>query len=354
MAQHLIAFRNLLTALSFVVLITTPVLLHLTSGGSVDSKVENRRLSPAPALSQALTNWTTLPEETNAWMRDHFGLRRTYLKIGFQLDKVLRSSGSLNAVRGDDGWIFNALNGALALHQGLLPFSEGEADRWLDGLTLVQDTAEASGATFIAMIAPNKHTIFPEYLSGYPNKAAGESRLDEVLRLARTRKLPLFDLRDTLKEAKTHDKIYYETDSHWTEIGAYIGFSELRSALNARGANIPDIPRDALILSTDKDFRGDLYGLLGEENGVPETIQTVEIDQKQIGPKAGSILLIGDSFSNSLVKYLEATFESVTFTDNRSGEPDLSSIAEKRHDVVVYQVVERYLSRPFKPVIAQN
>lgn len=355
MTQRIIAFRDLLTALAFVVLISAPMLLHLTRAGPAESTVENRRLSPAPALSDALTNWNGLPEEVNAWMRDHFGLRRTYLKIGFQLDKVLRSSASFKAVRGDEGWIFNTLNGALALHRGLLPFSEGEADRWLDGLVQVQQATESSGAIFIAMIAPNKHTVYPEFLSAYPKQAAGETRLDEVLRRGEARGLPILDPREVLQTAKAQGaKVYYKTDSHWTEFGAYLGFTQIQGALNAGGISVPAIPADALIQSTDDAFRGDLYGLLGEENGAPETVQTITIDQAQIGPKAGSVLLIGDSFSNLLIKFLEATFETVVFTDNRSGEPDLTAIRDGQYDVVIYQVVERYLSRAFKPVAAAN
>lgn len=354
MGHRIDAFRNLITALCFIVLIAMPMVLHLAKGSPTDSTVENRRLSPAPMLSDIASNWTGAPELANAWMRDHFGLRRAYLKLGFHLDTFLRSSAAFKAVRGDDGWLFNTLNGALALHQGLLPFAAGEADTWLDGLTQVQNAAEASGAEFVAMITPNKHSIYADYLTAYPRQAAGETRLGEVQRLAKERGAPLIDLTQVLSDAKSSEQVYFKTDSHWTDMGAYLGFTRLRSALAARGPAIPDIPRTALVPTKDNTFQGDLYRLLGEENGAPETVLTLTVDDEKIGPKAGSILFIGDSFAGRFLKYLEATFDTVTFIDNRAGEPDLAAIEPGKYDVVVYQVVERYLSRPFTPVAAQN
>lgn len=342
--------RNLLTAVTFTALIAAPGLLHLFNRGTVDSTVENRRLAAAPGWADLSADWTAFPEQVNAWMRDHFGLRRTYLQIGFELDKFLSSSSAFRAVRGDDGWMFNTLNGAMALHQGLLPFAAGEADQWLDGLVQMQQHAEAAGAVFVATIAPNKHTIYPEKLSAYPRRVAGETRLDEVMRRAAARDLPLVDLRAALVAAKTDEKIYYQTDSHWTDLGAYQGFLQLRAALTDQGVNLPNIPRAALHLREKTDFQGDLHGLMGEENGAPETIQRVKIDPALPGTRPRSILIIGDSFSGQLRKYFDATFQEVTFIDNAAGAPDLSKITPGTYDVVLFQIVERYLSRPLSPV----
>ncbi|WP_306116602.1 MULTISPECIES: hypothetical protein [unclassified Roseovarius] len=341
--------RNLLTALTFLMLIAVPMLIHLARQAPVDAGAENRSLAATPSLAGIRADWTAFPETVNAWMRDHFGLRRSYLKIGFELEKVLPSSADFKAVRGDDGWIFNTLNAALALHRGLLPFSAGEADAWLDGLELIEARAEASGAVFIAAVAPNKHSIYPEYLSNYPRQVAGETRLDEVQRRARDRDLPLIDLRPALRAAKSDTKVYYQTDSHWTDLGAYTGFVDLRRALVERGIDVPDIPRDALRLREVTDFQGDLYGLLGEENGPPESITAVRPPHAR-GAKAGSILLIGDSFITQIAKYFEGTFEKVDIIDNAAGAPDLSKITPGTYDVVLFEIVERYLSRPLEPI----
>lgn len=341
--------RNMLTALLFVTLVTLPMLLHLLQDRPQDSSTENRRLAEAPTLVALRDDWNGFPEKINAWMRDHFGLRRSYLKLGFELDKVLRSTADLKAVRGDDGWLFNTLNGALALHQGLLPFAANEADDWLDGLQEVQAAAEASGAVFVAIITPNKHTIYPEHLSAYPRKVAGESRLDEAHRRARARGLPLVDLRAPLETAKEGEQVYYQTDSHWTDLGAWHGFRQVRAALTAQGVTLPDIPREALISTIDPDFQGDLYRLVGVEDGTPERATLLTVDQDRLDRKGGSILYYGDSFAGQFLKYLEATFTTVTFVDNNAGEPDLTMINAGDYDVVLFQIVERYLSRPLAP-----
>ena len=342
--------KHLLTALSFVVIIAVPMVLHMARQGPADAGAENRALAAAPSLAGLTENWRAFPETVNAWMRDHFGLRRTYLQIGFEMDKVLPSSADFKAVRGDDGWLFNTLNGALAQHRGLLPFAGGEADAWLDALARMQAHVESSGAVFIAAIAPNKHTIYPEKLSTYPRQIAGETRLDEVQRRANTRDLPLVDLRPALMAAKADEKIYYQTDSHWTDLGAYQGFVEVRRALLDRGITVPNVPQDSLKRREKTDFQGDLYGLLGIEDGAPETVTLIKRPEA-MGPKAGSILIIGDSFTGQLQKYFESTFETVDFVGNNAGDPDFREVDPGNYDVVLFEIVERYLSRALSPII---
>lgn len=352
MDRHLTTLRNLLTAISFVAIVAVPMALHFARQSPVDAGAENRALAPAPSLATMTANWPMFPETINAWMRDHFGLRRTYLQIGFELDKLLPSSANFKAVHGDDGWMFNTLNGALAQHRGLLPFAAGEADAWLDGLARMQAHVEASGAVFVAAIAPNKHTIYPEYLSDYPRQVAGDTRLDEVQRRSDARDLPLIDLRAALNAAKDHVKVYYQTDSHWTDLGAYEGFLTLRQALLDRGVEVPELPREALVTREKDDFRGDLYGLLGIENGAPETVTLVKRPDI-IAPKAGAILIIGDSFTGQIQKYFEATFETVDFVGNNAGDPDFREITPGDYDVVLFEIVERYLSRELLPVLPE-
>ena len=350
MVAHLTTLRNLLTTLAFVVIVAVPMALHMAQQSPTDAGAENRALATAPTFSELAGNWSGFPDAVNAWMRDRFGLRATYLQIGFELDKVLPSSANFKAVRGDDGWLFNTLNGALAQHRGLLPFATGEADAWLDALFEMQTYIEASGPVFVAAIAPNKHTIYPEYLTGYPRQVAGETRLDEVQRLAAHRDAPLIDLRPGLMAAKDRGKIYYQTDSHWTDLGAYHGFQALRDALLARGVEIPDIPDDALVLREKPDFQGDLYGLLGIEDGAPERVTLIKRPQIA-GPKPAAILIVGDSFTGQLQKYFEATFQTVDFLGNNAGDPDFSGIDLNQYDVVLFEIVERYLSRPLSPVL---
>ncbi len=344
-ASHL---TNLLTTLVFVLIVASPMTLHMLVKGPTESRVEKRRLAPTPTLADARADWQGFPEVVNTWMRDHFGLRRTYLQIGFLVNEVLPTSVKFNAVHGDDGWLFNTLNAALAQHRGLLPYTAGEADAWLDGLEEVQARAEASGAIFLATVPPNKHTIYSEYLSEYPRKVAGETRLGELYDRAEARQLPLIDLRDVLFAAKPHIKVYFQTDSHWTELGAFEAFQKLRNAMIERGFDVPALPIEGLNVTFMEDFQGDLYGLIGEADGPPERVRTVQINRDWPVEPKGSLLIIGDSFSDWLIKFFEVVFEEVTMVGNNGGDMDISAIQPGAYDVVLLEIVERYLINPLE------
>lgn len=90
---------------------------------------------------------------------------------------------------------------------------------------------------FRIMIAPNKGSIYPEYLPHWA-KPASPNATDALL--TGTGGLYYVDLRSPLLAAKTNhpESLYYKTDTHWNLFGAGIAF---RSFAQQVGAAVPDV-----------------------------------------------------------------------------------------------------------------
>jgi len=361
---------TLATAL-FVGLLATPLVGQLISSGSTTSETERRALAAAPPVSEVVTDWPAYPEQVNAWMNDHVGFRRELIRLYGAVERELELELEVrgDAVRGDDGWLFATVNSALAMHQGLKPFVGSEAEAWLNRLAELRARSQEAGAVFVVLTPPNKHSVYPEHLSNYPRRAAGEGRLEALERLAPQFGVTLINPRDALIAAKARRTVFYRTDTHWTTYGAYVGYLALMEALIERGVETRVLDDEGLGSATTDTFAGDLYGLLGVEDGQPETVEEITLrspspiaenillEAYEYGPfKARrfvmeprglpSVLVLGDSFSMKLLPYLRESFDEVTYLHHRSGAAPLEVIEPGRYDVVVFQIVERLLSSP--------
>ncbi len=360
-----------LVALAFMALISTPLVVHLAAPASTATGLENRALAERPDWPGSTAEWRSLPEDLNAWLSDRFGLRRELISLGARLAWLTRPEGNQRAVRGEDGWLFGGMNNALAMHKGLFPFAPGEARTWLAGAEAIADASAAAGADFAVLLPPNKHSIYGGRLPRHSPRVGGETRLDVLMRLGGDAGLLMVDPRPALIEQSPFEKVFYQTDSHWTDFGAYLGAQALVEALMRRGVPARPLPLDELDRTTVDDFRGDLYGLLGEADGAPETVDLLaarrptphrreELDafdwrvfdayRLRAEPSGRPrLLLIGDSFGLIMLKFLIESFDEVTFVHYRGGEVPLAAIEPGRYDVVVFEMVERMLSYPLRP-----
>lgn len=71
--------------------------------------------------------------------------------------------------------------------------------------------------------APNKESVYAEYMPDSVRVYGSESRLDAALPELAAQGLPVYDMKpELLKEADTY-QLYYKYDTHWNQIGSFIG-----------------------------------------------------------------------------------------------------------------------------------
>jgi hypothetical protein len=359
-------------AIGFVVLLAVPLAGQVLASRGEVSGLENRGLAPAPSAADALADWGSFPGRISAWLEDRFGFRRELIVLYLWLDKEIETMSPRNAVRGDDGWLFGALDGSLDSYLGRRPFAPGEADAWLDAAVLIRDRAEAAGSAFFIVIPPDKQSVYPEHLSAYPPQFDNELRRETLARLAGERGLAFVDPTEAMLAAKPEGRLYYLTDSHWNARGGYVAYRALAEAMLAQGVAIDVVAPERLGWRVEENYRGDLYKLLPTDEGPGESVDHVVIADasptleqlrlpeydwggfegwRMVMPERGrsSALLLGDSFSGALLPYLYESFDEVTFAHHRVGEVPLWAIEPGRYDVVVLAVVERFLNQPLRP-----
>ena len=295
--------------------------------------------------------------EFDRWFIDRIGLRRSLVSIGAAFHVgLLQRSTDRRVVIGRDGWLFYTDDGngpaTMADFRGALRFTDSELRATERNLLAMRDTFAACGVHSLVVVAPNKQSIYGEYLNGSGVRPI--SRLDDLLsRLDLPTRGMILDLRVPLHVAKVVDPnypLYFKTDSHWNELGAFYAYRAIIAAL-AQSMPLGDLTLASLMqYAIDvKPFEdGDLsVNLLSS----PERFKDVQVllhhEPAGAGLTAklgGQLLMVGDSFAGGLRRYMELHFAEsrfVSFGDLPVPPPRADG---PQPSVVIFEVVERYLT----------
>jgi alginate O-acetyltransferase complex protein AlgJ len=261
---------------------------------------------------------------------------------------VMNSSTSNIVVIGKDNWLFTDVNESMADYRGLTHLSESQLAYTLE--IVKSEKAYLKGIPLILVVAPNKESIYPEYMPEGIKKINKDTQLDQVLTYFKENSdIQIIDLRPVLIKAKSERQVYRKNDSHWNSYGAYLAYREIIGATGLTAHDLSDYNE----VVQEGDITGDLSRLLKMEDMYPESEVINWYQLKDVPSETlPSALILHDSFytSTNLQSLMASHFEKVT--EVRYGQLTLfsSALVEKSNpSVVIYIMVERVLPRYFMP-----
>jgi len=363
--------RNRIVSVLFVALIAAPGLVGVFAPAGDIAVQENRAAAALPSWPQTMTEFNAAPRAVDAYLEDRFGFREVMISMHlWARDQLSLGFAETKALIGKDGWLFLNDGDALDMYMGRLPFRSGEADAWLAGAADLRDAVEARGGTFAVLIAPQKATVYGEFLPDFIPAGRAPSRLDVLAQGARPRGIAFVNVKARMLSAKENAQQYYPSDTHWTPRGAWEGYQGLMDRLENDGVAAPRIA-EARVAFTERSFSGDLARMVNRSDRFAETApgmritdatafeertvdayvfdsfktRIIETDIKD----APTLLIIGDSYANALIPYLRESFSRIVFSHHQLGAFDRAILDEYPSDVVLLQMVERMLVHPLAP-----
>lgn len=359
---------NIVMTVLFLAAVWLPLSDSLLGIDPTPAQAENRGTAVMPRLELTQASIEDFPGDFEAFYNDNFGFRKTLIKWhGLAKLKLLRSFYSSRVIIGKDGWLFFRGDNALENYRCTEPFDEDQLDRWVRLFDSRRRWLAERGIRFIVLFAPNKHTIYPEYLPEGINKVRDESRLDQLLaRLEQDGEIDFIDLRVPYLEAKKKERIYHKTDTHWNGLGRYVACRELFSRLATWFPQIGFPPRSEFEAVDELGVGGDLTRLLG----IKEQLKERRPDLKPRNPRATKVdpgdlltsrdwpalmdpqafevddenlpraMLVGDSFGIGLHTLMAEHFLRSTYIWHAFSR---TYIEDEKPDVVVNELCERYL-----------
>jgi alginate O-acetyltransferase complex protein AlgJ len=381
------SFEAFLLTFLFALAITLPGIKLIFCGEADTSSLEGRLPNPLPASPlRKLSRWRKpktiqaleeYPGQFENYYNDHFGFRSALLHLGSLIKvKFPMISPNRDVAIGKDGWLF--LKDGGVLHEPPV-LAESDLRCWTLGLEHKQEWLARHGSQFLYVVAPNKESVYPEFLPQNDSRLRGRRQVDQLSQYASLRpNVHFLSLRESLIDAKGGERLYYRQDTHWNSWGAFIGYQAI---VNRLGQWFPDLKarnRSEFPIVMEKK-KGDLARMMGLPdfssesepalgaafppaavttefwpNGIKQTKAvrpyTIEMPNASSGLRA---VVLRDSFGTALLPYLSGHFSRITViwqVDQKFEDQVADIVRKEKPDVLIEEHLERVLpERPPDP-----
>lgn len=304
------------------------------------SETENRPLQTFPSWNTEHVLSGQYTKDLNTWFSDQFVCRDQNIHIKYLIQKTFG---------------VKEIQDVFLTKQGLIektakPNKE-HLERNLNAINTFKQNNPELNVGFVT--APNAVSIKKEYLPKYAVTLNQDKQIDNIYSKLDD-SIVKIDLRNTLKKHKD-EYLYYKTDHHWTSLASYYAYQDIAKAFNLETTK----KSDYTIYPVTTNFEGTLANKTGSVNikdeidiYVPKDKCDYVITDESTNKKSRTIyhsdaletkdqytifmggnkalfhinvdnnskrhlLLIKDSYANSLIPFLIPQFNSITVIDAR-------------------------------------
>ena len=302
----------------------------------------NEKLAEFPALKTEEGINQDFFSQLQTYVNDRFFLRQKLITLDRRMSNLLGVSGEDKVIEGKDGWLFFA--DTLSDYTGTDPMTGRELFSAASNVALMEEYCRKTGKEFTFMVAPNKNSLYGQFMPDYGVKAK-TSNVKTFHNLLQQLGVAYVDLFAAFEEVE--QPLYFAHDSHWNSRGAALGADLINRSF---GAASDYFGGD---FSQKAPHEGDLYAMVFPGAVDPETnpvyggtlrytftskaTQPDAITLQTEGTGTGNLLCYRDSFGMLLFPYLADSFATAKFS--RSVNYDLTG----NEDYVVIEMVERNL-----------
>jgi hypothetical protein len=321
---------------------------------------ENRQLAKPPPLG-----FTT--EYRSAYTRyfnDHFGFRSSLIRANFIFrHDFLGVSPSNQVVFGKDGWLFYTGDGEIEDFRGITKYDVKTLDKWAKTLEMKRIWLEKRGIRYLFVVPPNKSSIYGEFLSNSYNRVRESTALDELFDyMKKHTRVQVVDFRQALLAAKSKQRVYHRTNTHWNEYGAFIAYRQIMKPVVQWFPSLRIQNVDDYLIEKEIAGGGDLANMIGGTEFMKEEyinlkpldnnlIKIEDIDDSTKSPitfvqndsSLPRALIFRDSFFSSVAPFLARHFQhSKYYWQNwNATTPIEEMVSSQKPDIVIEEIVER-------------
>lgn len=262
---------------------------------------------------------------------------------------------------GKEGWLYlrRDSNDILGQHTGKVRFEREQLEEWGAVLEGRMRESERLGAVWACVVAPDKESVYPEFL---PEEIVPAARrpVHEFLEVAAEVGAPVLYPLEELAAAKQVFDVYPKTDTHWHYRGAYVAYQAFCAEAIRRGLDL-EVVGEADVSWVNGRTEGDLGSkvrpepLVGatlgavlrenrarlvSDNGVNNHGRVWCFEREPPGPRC---VVFGESFTPFVLPFLQETFQRLVFVHTSMFATGI--LEQERPDVVLSLPTERFLIR---------
>lgn len=321
------------------------------------SDTERRYLSDAPVFSANALFKGDFTEYFEKYFADHFPFRTFFVGAYHNSELLLGNNGESGVYKGKDGFLFTV--------------PESDVSRLGSNLKAIDTFCQTNKLSADMMIVPSAGAVLTPWLpKNHLTYKEQEQVTDATATLSEA--VHIIDLYPVFNNAPEKQTLYFHTDHHWTDKGAYLGY---RTYAEEKGWE--HLTENAYKKTTYHGFYGTSYAKSGlwqtkgdslvtwespnrvsvtisDDNGkeeisdscfFPEAFQGQDpyniyfngnhslIHIRTENAPAGKILLIKDSYANAFAPLLTEQYRDIFMIDLRYFRKEAPSELIKREDI---------------------
>jgi hypothetical protein len=338
------------------------------------SQQEKRKLAQLPVIDGSLQQLYKFAPLFENFYNDQFPIRLPLTSFQNLLDyRLFHASGRPFCAFGNKDWIIYT-NGMLpTAQQNLNRFEDDQLTSWQAMYQARRDILASKNIKYVIIIAPEKGTIYPEFMPNGWSRRPGLSRLEQLQSALRESHVDFVNAAGLLSESKrVGNWLYFSNDTHWNSCGAFQVAQLLFSSMQKDFEQIKPFSRGEFFLKKAEHV-GDLaiaLGLVdffvdkkspnvevktgitggGNVKEIAVALPTVHESDSELveSPRAFSsasnmprAFIQHDSFMVYLRPYLAERFSFSEYHAVHTLSPKV--IFERKPDVVIDQLAERHL-----------
>ena len=319
----------------------------MQGGSHGDSKDSSTERTGEQTAEQVKTPWFTALQNTLNSFTERLCARNKLIAFNSELTSLLTGGTYMESTQvllGKNNWLFykTELDGhPLWDYMGINHFTDDELAAIAANLVSMRDGFNALGVDFYVTALPNKEIIYEEYMPDTVARVDTVSRAEQLADyIWDNTDLVYVYPKQALLDAKAEGQIYYQTDTHWNQKGAFVGMQQLmHEAYGVEAKNLDSVSFDI----TSNDLAGDLAVIGGVADKY--NIDTTYVFDADTADKAQYrdevALVVGDSFSGFLSTIAKGYYKEVHWIYTK--DFTMSMLDEYDADVVIWESVERYM-----------
>lgn len=330
---RVILFAGLLLVLS---------VFNLLSPAKTFSNRENRFLEKFPELSLDSIIDGKFNEKFQKYAADQFLLRDRWISLKTRVDLGIMKKDNGRVYFGEDNFLFD-------IEKAI------DKDRFIKNMNEINNFKKSVYAPIDIMLVPTKSSVLQDKL---PVKAPviDEEKLLKDIEGELDKRINFISLINFF-QSKNDEPVYYKTDHHYTSLGAYYAYEKYIESLGLKAYPLDYFKREAV----SEDFLGSQFRKSNYYEGPSETIEKFTpkdkidlkiiknenedkifnslydekfleksdkysfflggddavVDIKSSVKGAGTLVVVKDSFANSMVPFLTLHFDRIILIDQR-------------------------------------
>jgi len=362
----------------FFIIVFSPCLVMIGGQKTVFSYTEKRLLAAFPSIPMDVSEVRRFFSDVDSYLDDHFGFREWMVyRYQKEIRKRFADVDTLTKVmKGTDGWYFYTGESQLEDYTGRNLLSKSDLKKWMETYRAKQQWLEKQDIRYLFIVPPNKMTVYGEFLGEPWLSQKGMTRLSQIKNtLEESDHASFLELSPSLIRQKDNEYLFFKSDTHWTEYGAYLGYlsiaekiesmfegSHFKRAFNfsetmtrtceKKGKNCGDLTN----MTLDYDSFSELFKIANEFSSCTDDqdydYRLSGIDMNTLDPyiaktcSTGTLkaLVFRDSFFRAVEPYLSENFKEVIYLwkdyDPKNVEELISTF---KPDIVIEERGERTL-----------